>query len=280
MKTDKTRQHYLRKLEERWDKMTITSDPLFGLVMENEQICHGLIQRAIPEITVTKIKRIETQKDISSYGLDRKVRYDVYVEDDRDRIYVIEMQMVSQHNLPARLRYYQEQIDSELLMPGDDYQKLLNYPTYVIMFCNFDYFQRGWAKYQFDFACTRDRQLKLGDNRTVVVFNATANTFAEDEPMRNFLQLMRNQVVANDNFVQTIQNEIKKIKQSPERRRGFMKFELDLMDARREGIEMGIRELIQSLRQANFPDDDIRKSLMNGFHLTAERAQEYLHRYW
>lgn len=73
----------------------------------------------------------------------RKVRYDVYVRDDRGRIIVIEMQVANKGNLPLRLRYYQEQIDHGLIRPGDNYRTLTHHPTYVIMFCDFDYFGRG-----------------------------------------------------------------------------------------------------------------------------------------
>lgn len=45
------------------------------------------------------------------------------------------------------------------------------------MFCNFDYFKQGWARYEFNLTCTRDHNLKFGDNRTVVIFNALAKKF-------------------------------------------------------------------------------------------------------
>ncbi|WP_457801370.1 hypothetical protein [Limosilactobacillus reuteri] len=44
-----------------------------------------------------------------------------------------------------------------------------------------------------------------------------------------------------------VQDEIIKIKQDPERRRGFMKFELDLMDARREEREESKQKLVKFL---------------------------------
>ena len=76
-----------------------------------------------------------------------------------------------------------------------------------------------------------------------MIFNALAKEFTNDEqPIKNFLALMRNQGDNKSRFITKIQDEIIKIKQEPERRRGFMKFELDLMDARREGREEGKRE--------------------------------------
>lgn len=158
---------------DRWKKMTITSDPMFGMVMENKKICLELIRRALPHLKISEIIQLTTQKDINIVA-SRRVRYDVYVRDDEGRIIVIEMQVANKDNLPFRLRYYQEQIDHGLIRPGDDYQILAEHPTYIIMFCDFDYYGLGWARYNFELCCTRNPKLKFGDQRTIVIFNALA----------------------------------------------------------------------------------------------------------
>ena len=127
------------KALEKWEKMTITSDPMFGMVMQNKEICLELINRALPHLKATQIVQLTTQKDINVVA-GRRVRYDVYVQDEDGNIIVIEMQVADRQNLPYRLRYYQEQIDHGLLLPGKDYRDLSLHPTYVIMFCDFDYF--------------------------------------------------------------------------------------------------------------------------------------------
>lgn len=53
---------------------------------------------------------------------------------------------------------------------------------------------------------------------------------------------MHNQVIAGDPLVSQIVDEMDRIKQDPGRRRFFMKYELDLMDARNEGMEKGLAE--------------------------------------
>lgn len=47
---------------------------------------------------------------------------------------------------------------------------------------------------------------------------------------------MHNQVIAGDPLVSQIVDEMDRIKQDPGRRRLFIKYELDLMDARNEGM--------------------------------------------
>ncbi|MBD5805763.1 Rpn family recombination-promoting nuclease/putative transposase [Limosilactobacillus walteri] len=264
----------------KWETMTITSDPLFGMVMENKEICLELINRALPHLKAKKIIQLVTQKDINVVAA-RRVRYDVYVRDEHGNIIVIEMQVADKQNLPYRLRYYQEQIDHGVLLPGKNYQDLSDHPTYVIMFCDFDYYGRGWARYTFENTCLRDSTLKLGDQRTVVVFNALAKEFAQDEePIKTFLALMRNQVDNRSKFITKIQNEIVRVKQDPERRRGFMKFELELMDARREGIEKGetkgIYALIHTLRDLGIDEAVIKQKVMSNFNLSDADATKYL----
>ncbi len=283
------------KALEKWEKMTITSDPMFGMVMQNKEICLKLINRALPHLKATQIVQLTTQKDINVVA-GRRVRYDVYVQDEDGNIIVIEMQVADRQNLPYRLRYYQEQIDHGLLLPGKDYRDLSLHPTYVIMFCDFDYFGYGWARYVFEMACTRNHQLKLGDQRTVVIFNALAKEFTKDEqPIKNFLALMQNQVDNKSRFITKIQDEIVKIKQEPERRRGFMKFELDLMDARREGREEGELEgikkgqlkaeekgkqkLVKFLTSQKTAPSEIVAALVNVYQMTEKAAQEYVAEY-
>ncbi|MBB1078738.1 Rpn family recombination-promoting nuclease/putative transposase [Limosilactobacillus sp. STM2_1] len=283
MSRESVRQQDIRRIEQQWYNMTITSDPMFGLVMQNKAICLNLIQRALPELKINKIKQITTQKEVATLAVDRSVRYDVYAEDDHQRIYVVEMQMKNEHNIPSRLRYYQEQIDNDLLEPGADYNKLAHYPTYVIMFCNFDYFGRGWAKYRFDCTCVEDRQLKLGDNRTVVIFNAKAKQFNGNEQIRGFLQLMRNQVVPDDLLVQQVQKEVQAVKNNPERRRGYMKFELDLMDARRAGKNEGKEEAVQNYINFSYKqhldDQQIIQGIGEILDIPKEKAAEYFAKY-
>ena len=183
----------------------------------------------------------------------------------------------SKNNIPARLRYYQEQVDHELLRPGDNYSVLNNYPTYIIMFCNFDYFKQGWARYEFNLTCTRDHNLKFGDNRTVVIFNALAKKFDKnDEPIKNFLALMRNQGDNKNRFIAQIQGEIDKVKQDPERRDGFMKYELNLMDAKMEVREEDIKKLIDSLYELNIKPEIIKQKVMEKYNLTDNAYDKFL----
>ena len=126
-----------------------------------------------------------------------------------------------------------------------------------------------------------------------MIFNALAKEFTKDEqPIKNFLALMQNQVDNKSSFITKIQDEIVKIKQEPERRRGFMKFELDLMDARREGREEGQLEgikkgqlkaedkgkqkLVKFLSSQDTALSEIVAALVNVYQMSEKAAQEYV----
>ena len=110
-----------------------------------------------------------------------------------------------------------------------------------------------------------------------MIFNALAKEFTNDEqPIKNFLAFMRNQVDNKSRCITKIQDEIIKIKQEPERRRGFMKFELDLMDARREGREEGKQRLVKFLSSQDTAPSEIVAALVNVYQMSEKTAQEYV----
>ncbi|MCC4328721.1 hypothetical protein LMB58_10370 [Limosilactobacillus reuteri] len=90
---------------------------------------------------------------------------------------------------------------------------------------------------------------------------------------------MRNQVDNKSKFITKIQDEIVKIKQEPERRRGFMKFELHLMDARREEREESRQKLVKFLTSQKTAPSEIVAALVNVYQMTEKAAQEYVAEY-
>lgn len=186
------------------------------------------------------------------------------------------MQVADKHNLPFRLRYYQQQIDFDILNVGDDYTKLAQYPTYIIMFCDFDYFGCGWSKYQFENRCINDPKLKLGDQRQITIFNAKASQFHGNMKLKGFLKLMGNQIDTSDQLVKQVRTEMKRIREDPIRRHGFMKYELDLMDARREGKEEAQKEAqvkaVTMLKDLGLEQEKIISELAKTYNMSHDEA--------
>ena len=71
----------------------------------------------------------------------------MYVKDEKQTRYNVEMQVEKKPALGKRSRYYQSQMDVEMLLTGEDYAGLPN--TYVIFICDFDPIGEGKYRYTF-----------------------------------------------------------------------------------------------------------------------------------
>ena len=145
--------------------------------------------------------------------------------------------MVNEHNLPFRMREYQELMDQEILNIGDDYDKLANYPTYVIFFCNFDYYQRGLARYQFEFREKWHPEITAGDLRTMVVFNTKAQDYEHATEIRPFLDMIRGTV-----DTAAVDAEVQDIHADKQREARFMKEQIEWRRELRKSREAGQAE--------------------------------------
>lgn len=284
------REHELTRLAQQWEELTIANDRMFSMAMENNAICRELLRRIFPELAIDRVQRVTVQKQVNTPLDARTVRFDVYIRDDQQRTYIVEMQVANRQNLPYRLRYYLEQVDYSILGPGDNYEKLVGYPTYVIFFCDFDYYGQDRPEYRFEWRNIDQPDLAAGTGQQLVVFNAQASTFHDNIGVAGFLKLMHNQIAAGDPLVEQVTQEMKRIKQDPERRRDYMKYELDLMDARSDGMAIGLAEGKKQGKQESIvaaakillglelSRTVIVKQLMSAYDLSSAEAERYLKR--
>ncbi|WP_297779532.1 Rpn family recombination-promoting nuclease/putative transposase, partial [Blautia sp.] len=127
--------------EQKFQDLTIKNNFMFGAVMAQPETCKGVIELVLG----MKIDHVEVSKEKSMvYHPEYKgVRLDVYAKDENNTRYNIEMQVAKKPALGKRTRYYQGQMDMELLLSGHEYKELPN--SYVIFICDFDPF--GKRKY-------------------------------------------------------------------------------------------------------------------------------------
>ena len=189
------------------------------------------------------------------------------------------MQMVNEHNLPFRMREYQELMDQEILNSGDDYDKLANYPTYMIFFCNFDYYRRGLDRYQFEFREKWHPEIAAGDLRTLVVFNTKAKDYQHAAEIRPFLDMIRGTVDTKDKFVAAVDAEVQAIRADKQREARFMKEQIELRRQLRKSEEAGrdktVLNMIKSLESQGMPKVQVVKTIAIAESLSAEEAQKY-----
>lgn len=152
----------------KFEDLTISDDFMFGIVMRDPKYCKPFLE-TILNIKISRIEYPEDQKTIN-LSLDAKsIRLDVYVEDDFDTVYNIEMQNGHHKNLPKRTRYYQGMIDLNLLDKGMDYTQLKQ--SFVIFVCTFDPFHIGRHVYTVENRCVEDTNLLLNDATQKIILN-------------------------------------------------------------------------------------------------------------
>ena len=273
-------------LRAEWQQKTIKDDPIFGTVMTNPNLCAKLLRRALPELTIQWVKDADPQHTIQATPTAKGIRIDVYARDDQERTYTVEMQMVDEHNLPFRMREYQKLMDQEILNSGDDYDKLANCPTYVIFFCNFDYYRRGLARYQFEFRDKWHPKIAAGDLRTLVVFNTKAKDYQHAAEIRPFFDMIRGTVDTKDKFIAAVDAEVQEIRADKQREARFMKEQIELRRQLRKSREAGrieernenLLSMIKSLEKRGMATSDIIATIADMQSISQAEAQKYYDR--
>jgi len=117
-------------------ELTIKDNFMFGAVMTMPENCKDFLEMVLQ----TKLSEVVVSKEKSMiYHPEYKgIRLDVYANDEERTHYNVEIQVSKKPALGRRSRYYQSQIDMELLVSGEEYEELPN--TYVIFLCDFDPF--------------------------------------------------------------------------------------------------------------------------------------------
>ena len=101
--------------------------------MREPRLCQRFLEKVL-DIKIRKLEFIQTEKAFKESRTRHGIRLDVYVEDDADSVYDVEMQN-SIESL-KRVRYYQSGIDRQILKSGAFYTQLKT--SFIIMVCNYD----------------------------------------------------------------------------------------------------------------------------------------------
>ena len=87
-------------------ELNLEDDFLFAKVMSDKDICKEFLEKLL-EIKIEKIEMPENQKTIDLLLESKGIRLDIYVKDENNTVYNVEMQRGKHKNIPKRLRYYQ-----------------------------------------------------------------------------------------------------------------------------------------------------------------------------
>ena len=132
-------------------KLNLMDDFLFDAATGDLETCRIIIELSLG-IRIRNIAWKEGQKVIRNLPGNRGIRMDFYVEDDRGRVFDVEMQKRNEGNIPKRTRFYQALIDAPMLKSGERGFDSLK-PAYIVVICGFDLYGYGLYRYTFDNRC-------------------------------------------------------------------------------------------------------------------------------
>ncbi len=241
--------------------LNLEDDFLFAKVMSDNEICRRVLEQIL-NISIKKVVSPITQKTIDLLLDGKGIRLDVYVNDDKDTVYNVEMQRTRRKDLPKRARYYQGNIDLDLISAGRPYEELRK--TYVIFICTFDFFNQGRHIYTFENICKEDNKLILGDETVKMFLNTKGRLDDVSGDIKEFLQYIETTTAefaasANNSLIKDIQKKVDAVKYSKEMEVEYMTLfqrdrenrELGRKEGREEGREEGYENSTKILKLYN-----------------------------
>lgn len=220
-----------------FEQLDFTDDFIFYQVMQNDDVCISILEHLL-KIRLDHIERQEVQKELKPYYETHGIRLDAYVKDS-DRIFNVEMQKVSNEELPKRSRYYSSMLDASDLLKGVDYTKLSE--TFIIFLCKDDPFGKNLPVYTFKNTCQEDKRFVLQDETNRFFFNAAAAEQEKDLEIRAFLNYIKCKE-STDDLTKKIEEMICEIKHREQNKEAYMIEHLKVRDNIMEGKRIGLLE--------------------------------------
>lgn len=176
------------------------------------------------------------------------------------------MQRWNKRNLSKRLRYYQGNIDLDLISKGEDYKKLSK--SYIIFICTFDLFKTERHKYTIETVCIKDNNIKLKDDTNKIILNTKWIMNDFNEELIEFLEYVEHSddktaEKTKGSLVKNIHKKVIEVKNNASVEVEFMTLlERDrekLEEGREEGFEEKVIEVAKEMLKDNEPIEKIMK---------------------
>ena len=222
----------------KYEELELRDDFMFSRIMSNPKFVKPLLE-TILGVKIRKIVYPQTQKTIDLSLQAKGIRLDVYVEDDQNTVFNLEMQTSDGANLPKRMRYYQGMIDLNILDKGQDYTTLKK--SYVIFICTFDPFGEGRHIYTFCNTCQENTALTLDDDAVKIILS-TKGTMDDVSPeMKRILDYIDGKG-ASDEYTKQLEEAVRSARQNERWRLDYMTLEYEYRQRYLEGKEEGRAE--------------------------------------
>lgn len=214
---------------------------MFGKIFSTDMdLCRELLE-LILGIKIREVRLTERQKSIEITVHNRGVRLDVYVEDESNTIYDIEMQTANTHNLPKRSRYYQGMIDLNLIERGADFDELNRSYVIFILLEDFDKAHRNLPFYTFTNICREDKSYELDDETTRIFVNTACTRPDLPEQVKAFFEFVQKNKASTD-FTKRCSEAVSNGITNQKWRLEYMTLEMKFREIRKEALEEGKAE--------------------------------------
>ena len=280
----KNKRKWTPEEEQKFEQVKITDDLMFCTVFQNEEDCRKLLERIL-QIHIIEIEVVQEQKNMKGPIQSKGSRLDIYVRDDQMNSYDIEMQLVNSAELILRSRYYHSEMDMYQIKQGQDYTDLKQ--SIVIFICDFDPFKDGKSIYTFEATCRENKHIVLADKRKTIFANLRGDREGIEQDTVNLLDYFRTGE-PTDEFTRGLQGKVEQLRNDDEWRENRMTIEMrekliyqqGKKEGIAEGIEQGIRSLIEICQMHEISYEKTKMSLRDKFELSEEKAEEFMEKFW
>lgn len=269
-------------------ELTLANSFMFGEVMRDETVCR-LFLEALLQQPIARIEYIGKEQDISDSYANHGIRLDVYLADENGTRYDIEMQQTNQDALERRIRYYQSGIDRTALEKGIDYTELPE--SYVIFICDFDYYGKGLARYERVSVIKGREDISFEDGSHAIILNSKyqdKNVGADVIEFLDYIRARDDAFQARSELVTKTMERVNVVRNDERKEVSYMTWAMSLRDAkyegraegRTEGREIGIRMLVESLRDLGVAKQTVIQTVMQKYQEGPAVAEEKVEKYW
>lgn len=146
--------------------------------------------------------------------------------------------------------------------------------------------------YTFENTCKEDNSVTMGDEATKIFLNSDSDMDDVGEGLRAFLDYVNGVHVTDDEFIDRLEEEVKKAKANGDWRDDYMTMEMlerekfeegmekglekGMEKGMEKGLETGIRGMVSVLRKMNIPTPKILANIQEEYGLSLEAAKKYV----
>ena len=219
----------------KYEELDITDPFIFAKVMSEKELCKPLLENIL-NIKIRDIVYVDYEETIQMTAKSKGIRLDIYLEDDDNTVFNLEMQTTTYKELPKRLRYYQGIIDLNMIEKGESYDILKE--SYVIFICTFDFFEKGRSVYEFENVCLEDSEIKLNDGTHKIFLNTKGDKSDINKELKSLLEYFDGSEPESE-LTRRIDRKVIAARKNERWRREYMSLQMEMNLKYREGLKAG-----------------------------------------